>query len=70
MNATDVITFDEEILGGMPQFKGTRVPVKTFFDYLEGNCPLDELLEYFPTVSRNMACKLLERSESAPLAPS
>ena len=45
-------------------FKGTRVPVKTLFDYLEGNCTLEEFLERFLSVTREMACRLLERSES------
>ena len=69
MNSADLITIDPEILGGTPVFKGTRVPVKTLFDYLEGNYTLDEFLECFPTVSRDMAVNLLERSESALLSP-
>lgn len=69
MNASDLITIDPEILGGTPVFKGTRVPVKTLFDYLEGRYPLDEFLECFPSVTRDMACLVLERSESALLSP-
>ena len=65
MNATDLITTDPDILGGTPVFKGTRVPVKTLFDYLENNPTLEEFLECFPSVTREMACRLLERSESA-----
>ena len=69
MNAHDLITIDPDILGGTPVFKGTRVPVKTIFDYLEANYTLEEFLECFPSVTRDMACRLLERSESALLAP-
>ena len=65
MNANDLITVDPDVLGGTPVFKGTRVPVKTLFEYLEGNCTLDEFLECFPSVTRQMACQLLDRSESA-----
>lgn len=68
MNATDLITTDPDILGGTPVFKGTRVPVKTLFEYLEANYTLEEFLECFPSVTREMACRLLERSESALLA--
>ncbi len=68
MNTNDLITVDPDILGGKPVFKGTRVPVKTFFDYLENNYTLEEFLECFPSVTREMACRLLERSESALLA--
>ncbi len=65
MSATDLITTDPDILGGTPVFKGTRVPVKTLFDYLETNYTLEEFLECFPSVTREMACRLLERSETA-----
>jgi len=65
VNANDLITVDPDILGGTPVFKGTRVPVKTLFEYLEGNYTLDEFLECFPSVTRQMACQLLDRSESA-----
>ena len=69
MNATDLITIDSDILGGTPVFKGTRVPVKSLFDYLENDYTLEEFLECFPSVTRAMACAVLERSESALLAP-
>jgi uncharacterized protein (DUF433 family) len=69
MNAHDLITVDSGILGGTPVFKGTRVPVKTLFDYLEANYTLEEFLECFPSVTREMACQLLERSETALLSP-
>jgi len=65
MSATDLILTDPEILGGKPVFKGTRVPVKTLFDYLERGYTLDE---FFPSVSKDLAVKVLERSEAALLA--
>jgi uncharacterized protein (DUF433 family) len=64
----DLITTDPDILGGTPVFKGTRVPVKTLFDYLENNYTLGEFVECFPSVSREAARALLERSESVLLA--
>lgn len=69
MNVRDLITVDPDILGGTPVFKGTRVPIKTLFEYLEDNYSLEEFLECFPSVSRTMACRVLERSESALLEP-
>ena len=65
METTDLITIDAEVLGGMPVFKGTRVPVKSLFDYLERDYSLDEFIECFPSVTKEMACKVLERSEEA-----
>jgi uncharacterized protein (DUF433 family) len=64
MNQNELITIHPEILGGTPVFRGTRVPVQTLFDYLERDYTLSEFLECFPSVSREMACKLLDRSES------
>ena len=69
MNSTDLITIDPDILGGTPVFKGTRVPVRTLFDYLENNYTFDEFLECFPSVTREMARNVLERSETALLLP-
>ncbi len=68
MNATNLITIDPDILGGTPVFKGTRVPVKTLFEYLEDNFSLEEFLECFPSVTREMVQKVLERSKAALLA--
>jgi uncharacterized protein (DUF433 family) len=65
MNASDLITIGPDILGGTSVFKGSRVPVKTVFDYFEANYSLAEFVECFPSVTREMACRLLERSESA-----
>jgi len=69
MSGNDLITVDQDILGGTPVFRGTRVPVKTLFEYLENNYSLEVFIECFPTVTREMACRVLERSESALLSP-
>ena len=68
MSADDLITIDPEILGGAPVFKGTRVPVKTLFEYLENDYSLEEFLECFPSVSRDLVRQVLERSEQALLS--
>ena len=69
MNVKEFITIDPDILGGTPVFKGTRVPVRSLFEYLEDNYTLEQFLECFPTVTRKMALQVLEHSESALLAP-
>ena len=65
MKSDELITVDPDILGGTPVFKGTRVPVKTLFEYLENNYALEEFLECFPSVTREMARRVLERFNSA-----
>jgi uncharacterized protein (DUF433 family) len=53
------ITINREICGGAPVFKGTRVTVKTLFDYLEDSS-LEEFLKGFPSVSRHNAETVIE----------
>ncbi len=51
---------DQEIMSGTLCLKGTRVPVQSLFDYLEGSSSLEEFLKDFPTVSREAAVAVLE----------
>jgi len=51
---------DPEILSGTPVFVGTRVPLQSLFDYLEGGETLDEFLHQFPSVTREQALAALE----------
>ena len=60
MTLASVIHRDPDILGGVPVFVGTRVPLQTLIDYLGGGQPLDEFLEDFPTVSRDQAVAALQ----------
>ena len=57
---TRVVHSNPEILGGIPVFVGTRVPVDSLFDHLEGGDTLDEFLRQFPSVQRNQALTALE----------
>ncbi len=67
MHPPDLVTVDPEILGGTPVFRGTRVPVKTLFEYLEDNYSLEEFVECFPSVPRELALflavQLLRKNE-------
>ena len=64
-----VVTSDPNVMHGTPCFAGTRVPVKSLFDHLEGGYTLDYFLEQFPTVSRQQVVTVLEHSrERAELA--
>ncbi|HEV2882442.1 MAG TPA: DUF433 domain-containing protein [Pyrinomonadaceae bacterium] len=65
MPETPLIKRSEDILGGTPVFAGTRVPVQTLFDYLEGGDSLDEFLDDFPAVSREHVVKVLETMKEA-----
>ncbi len=64
------IVRDPEIMHGTPVFRGTRVPVQTLFDYLEGGERIEDFLEGFPTVSRALALEALEEAKQLLLARS
>ncbi len=64
MFSSKFISRSKEIMGGVPVFLGTRVPVQTMFDYIEGGDSLDEFLDDFPTVNRKQAIQVLEALKS------
>ena len=61
----ELVTVDPEIQGGTPVFRGTRVPVKTITDWLAGGYSLDEILDNFPSVTREQAVCFIEASGEA-----
>jgi uncharacterized protein (DUF433 family) len=56
-----IIHRDSEIMGGVPVFVGTRVPLQTFFDYLEGENGLAEFISDFPYLE-TQTMKVLENT--------
>ena len=68
MELRDAVHSDPLTLGGTPVFVGTRVPVQTLFDYLEGGETLDEFLHQFPSVKREQALAALEMARDSVLA--
>jgi len=67
-NKASIIHSDPEILGGTPVFVGTRVPVQSLFDYLEGGETLEEFLRQFPSVKREQAIAALDLARDSLLA--
>jgi uncharacterized protein (DUF433 family) len=65
-----IITRNTEVLGGTPVFRGTRVPVQTLFEYLEGGETIEDFLEGFPTITRDAALAALEEAKQLLLARS
>lgn len=64
MKSTSVVHSDPEILGGTPVFVGTRVPVQALIDYIEGGHALEQFLDDFPTVTRELAIAALEQAKA------
>ena len=65
-----VISRNPEVMGGTAVFSGTRVPVQTFFDYLESGESIDDFLAGFPSVSRAQVIEFLEQAKSRLVAAS
>lgn len=63
-----VITKDPNVLGGEPVFRGTRVPFKILLDYLEGGDTVDQFLEQYPSVTRELAIAALEEARASLVA--
>jgi uncharacterized protein (DUF433 family) len=63
-----VIIRDQNILGGEPVFRGTRVPFKALTDYLEGGETLDEFLEQYPSITRELAIAAIEEARTSLVA--
>ena len=64
-----VVTASPDVLGGTPVFAGTRVPVRTFFEYLESGESIDSFLDGFPSVKRQQALELLAEAQSKSVRP-
>jgi len=59
-----IIWINPQRMSGTPCFAGTRVPIKTLFEYLEGGDPLEEFLDGFPGVTHEQAVAVLKLAES------
>ena len=57
------IQSSKDILGGEPVFRGTRVPIKAFMDYLKAGDNLSDFLEDFPTVTKKQTLEVLALAE-------
>jgi uncharacterized protein (DUF433 family) len=63
MDSTNSVVKNPNILSGTPVFRGTRVPLQLLFDSLERGHTLEQFLEGYPTVSREMAIAALQEAQ-------
>ncbi len=63
MKLQELIHVSEDILGGTPVFRGTRVPVSSLFEHLQSGISLKEFLEDFPSVNKEQAEQVIELSK-------
>jgi len=62
---TTIVHCDPEIMGGVPVFVGTRVPVRSMLDHLKAGDTLDQFLVDFPSVGRDQAVAALTLAEAS-----
>ena len=60
---TPVISCRPDVMGGTPVFAGTRVPIQTLLDYIEGGETIDDFLAGFPSVGREQVIRFLEQAK-------
>lgn len=68
LQLNQIVHCNPDILGGTPVFVGTRVPVQSLFDHLEGGDTLDEFLRQFPSAKREQAVAALDLARDSLLA--
>lgn len=59
------ISIDQEVMSGAAVFAGTSVPVQNLFDYIEGGEDLSEFLDYFPSVSKEVALPVFKMAKKS-----
>lgn len=62
MSEPSVVHRNPKIQGGVPVFRGTRVPLRNLIDYLEAGDDLATFLAEFPSVTREQAVAALEEA--------
>jgi uncharacterized protein (DUF433 family) len=59
-----IVSRSPDVMSGAPVFTGTRVPIQTLLDYLEGGESVDNFLEGFPSVTREQVVAFLEEARA------
>lgn len=62
---SDLIETSPEILGGKPIIKGTRIPVALIYELIGLKYSIDQILEEYPHLKRNIILKILEIRKDA-----
>jgi uncharacterized protein (DUF433 family) len=63
--AQNIIVSDPEVMGGVPCYRGTRVPFQNLIDYLQGGETVDDFARQFPTVGPEMVVQALKEAEDS-----
>ncbi len=60
-----IIECNPQILGGKPVIKGTRIPVDLIFELVGASVPVEEILDDYPSLTREVVEKVIAIGVSA-----
>ena len=61
----DIIESNPEILGGKPIIKGTRIPVALIYELIGLNYSINQILQEYPHLNKEIILTLLEIGKDA-----
>jgi uncharacterized protein (DUF433 family) len=56
----EVIWVNPQRMSGAPCFRGTRVPVQSLIDFLEGGETIDQFVQLYPAITRQQVLTVLD----------
>jgi len=56
----EVVWVNAQRMSGAPCFRGTRVPIQSLIDFLEGGETLDQFLQLYPSITRQQVLTVLD----------
>jgi uncharacterized protein (DUF433 family) len=60
----EAVWVNPQRVSGVPCFRGTRVPIQSLIDLLEGSETIDDFLELYPQVARQQVLGVLDFANS------
>jgi uncharacterized protein (DUF433 family) len=60
----EAIWVNPQRMSGTPCFRGTRVPVQSLIDFLEGGEAIDEFIKLYPSITRQQVLTFLDFANS------
>ena len=60
----EAIWVSPQRMSGTPCFRGTRVPVQSLIDFLEGGETVDDFIKRYPPISREQVLAVLDFANS------
>jgi uncharacterized protein (DUF433 family) len=56
----EVVWVNPQRMSGAPCFRGTRLPVQSLVDFLEGGETIDQFVQLYPSITRQQVLTVLD----------